>query len=167
MLSPKMQERLNQHLNVEFNASYLYLSMSAYCKSISLNGFANWYSIQSKEETVHAMKIYDYLIDQDAPVKLMALSEPLAQFNSIIEVVENTLDNEKEVSSLINDLAGFALKENDHATNIFLHWFVTEQIEEEALVRDVLEQLKMVGDSGEGLLLLDREMVSRKLEEEI
>lgn len=166
MLKQSVQEKLNQQLNAEFYASYLYLSMSAYCQSEALTGFANWYALQSQEEYSHAMKIYHYLIDQDAPVILHPIDAPPATFSSIADVVSQTLANEQKVTKMITDLAGFCLDEKDHATHIFLHWFVTEQIEEEAAVRDLRDRLKLIGNSGEGLLMLDRDLGARTPEKE-
>ena len=166
MLKQSVQEKLNQQLNAEFYASFLYLSMSAYCQSEALTGFANWYGLQSQEEYSHAMKIYRYLIDQDAPVILHPIEAPPATFSSIADVVSKTLENEQKVTTMITDLAGFCLDEKDHATHIFLHWFVTEQIEEEAAVRDLRDRLKLIGNSGEGLLMLDRDLGARAPEKE-
>lgn len=162
MITKEMQDRLNRQLNVELYASYIYLSMAAYCKSIAYNGFASWFSTQSDEERGHAMKIYSYLLDQDAAVKLQAIDQPPSEFKSLLDVIEQTLAHEQKVTKLINELAGAAQKENDFATATFLHWFITEQIEEEATVRDILDQLKRIKDSNEGLMILDRELGSRR-----
>ncbi len=164
MISDAMAKRLNEHLNVEFFAFYQYLSMAAYCHSKALNGFAHWFSMQADEEQMHAMKIYNYIIDVDQDVELLPIKKPTAQFDSILDCMEKALAHEQHVTACINDLAGASLENKDHATLIFLQWFVTEQVEEEAAVRDIVDQLRMVGDSGEGLLMLDRELAQRKPE---
>ena len=161
MISAKMAERLNEQLNLEFSAFYKYLSMSAYCSTLSLNGFAGWFRAQALEEQVHAMKIYDYILEQDSSVNLLPLKMPESNFKNVAEAIQMALENEKQVTKSINELVGFAVDEKDHATNIFLQWFVTEQVEEEASLRDILDNLKLAGDSGEGLLILDREMGKR------
>lgn len=164
MISSKMAERLNEQLNVELFASYQYLAISAYCLSLSLRGFGNWFAMQSSEEREHAMKIYHYLLDQDSSVNLMPIKQPKNDFANLHEAVETALNHEKHVTACINSLASFATTDQDHATNIFLHWFVSEQVEEEATIRDLVEQLKLTGDSGEGIILLDRELAGRKPE---
>ena len=165
MISDVMAERLNQQLNEEFFAFYKYTAMSAYCSSISLNGFAHWFALQASEEQAHAMKFYNYLLEQDRNVVLLPLKQPKNNFESIVEVIELSLQSEQHVTKCINELMGLALKESDFATNAFLQWFITEQVEEEATVRDILDRVKMVKDSSEGLLHLDREVSSRSPEE--
>lgn len=166
MISKEMQERLNKQLNNEFYAFYLYLSMSAYCTNISYDGFARWFSLQSDEERGHAMRIYRYLLDQDAPIKLLPIDQPPSDFKSLVDVIEQTLANEQKVTKQICELASFAQKDNDFATATFLQWFITEQIEEESLVRNVLDQIKRIQNSNEGLMILDRELGSRQPESE-
>lgn len=164
MISKKMGERLNAHLNEEFFAFYQYLALSAYCHSRSLTGFAHWFLLQAQEEQAHAMKFYNYLLDQDCDIALLPIKQPACSFNSVLEAAEKALANEQHVTKQINDLFSFALEEKDHATHIFLHWFVTEQVEEEANFRDLIERLKLGGESGEALLLLDRELGARQPE---
>lgn len=162
MLSSKMAERLNQHLNVELYSGYLYLAMSAYCKSESMNGFANWFFVQAQEETAHALKFYNYINDQSQPVTLFQIDQPPTKFSSFVEVFEKSLSHEQHVTSCINELLTCSLQEKDHATHAFLEWFITEQVEEEASVKDILDSVKRVKDSGQGLLMLDRELATRK-----
>jgi len=161
MISAKMAERLNKQLNLEFSAFYKYLSMSAYCSTLSLNGFGAWFMTQALEEQTHAMKVYNYILEQDSSIKLLPLKAPEANLKDVTSAVQLALENEKMVTKSINELLSFALEENDHATGIFLQWFVTEQVEEEASLRDILDNLKLAGDTGEGLLMLDREMGKR------
>ena len=158
MISKKMQKSLNEQLNAEFGAWYLYLSMSAYCTSLSLDGVAAWFSRQSEEEKTHAMKIYEYLLEQDAPVELLPLAKPESNFSSVEDCFKKTLENEKHVTKLINDLMDIAVSEKDYTTQIFLQWFVTEQLEEESSVQNILEKLKLLKDSSQGLFLFDKEL---------
>ncbi len=104
------------------------------------------------------MKLYRYLLDQDAKVTLKAIAEPQAEYAGLLDMFEKTLAHEREVTAAVNDLVDAALTAKDHATNIFLHWFVTEQIEEEATVKDIIARLRLVGDRGEGLYLIDKEL---------
>ncbi len=148
-------------MNVEFYSAYAYLSMSAYCRLLSMNGFAHWLETQAREELLHATKMYNYLNDQGAPVTLLPIDQPPTRFQSLVEVFEKALAHERHVTALLNDLTGFALQEKDHATHTFLQWYITEQVEEEATVNDILQSLKLVKDSGQGQLMLDRELAAR------
>jgi ferritin len=161
MLSVKIQEALNRQLNAELYSSYLYISMNAYFKSINLDGFANWMHFQAQEELTHAMKFYDFIISRGGRVKLAQVEAPPSDWASPLAVFEATLQHEQKVTGLINDLVELALGERDHATNIFLQWFVTEQVEEEENVGGVLEQLKLMGEAKGGLFMIDRELAKR------
>jgi len=161
MLSEKMVNALNEQINKEIYSAYLYMSMSAYSTYIGLKGFANWFMVQYQEEMVHALKIYDYVNDQGAQVKLMAIEKPPTEFGSPIEMFEKTLEHEKFVTKSINELVDLAIKEKDHATQIFLQWFVTEQIEEEANDNEIIAKLKLVGKEGNGLFMIDKELAAR------
>jgi len=161
MLSDKMVEALNKQLNKEMYSAYLYMAMSAYSTYTGLKGFANWFMVQYQEEMVHAMKIYDYINDQCGQVKLMAIEQPLTEFESPLDMFEKTLEHEKFITRSINELVDLAIVEKDHATNIFLQWFVTEQIEEEGNDNEIISKLKLVGEDGNGLLMLDKELAAR------
>jgi ferritin len=161
MLSTKMEAALNEQLNKEIYSAYLYMSMSAYSTNIGLRGFANWFMVQYQEEMLHAMKFYNYINDQGSRVKLMAIDAPATEFESPLDMFEKTLKHEQFVTKRINDLVDLAIKEKDHATNIFLQWFITEQIEEEANDNDIIAKLKLVGKKGEALLMLDKELAAR------
>ena len=161
MLSERMVEALNKQINREIYSAYLYLSMSAYSTFKGLKGFANWFMVQYQEEMIHVMKIYDYINDQGSKVKLMAVKQPPTEFGSPLEMFEKTLEHEKFVTKCINDLVNVAIEEKDHATKIFLQWFVTEQIEEEANDNDIIAKLKLVGKEGNGLFLIDKELATR------
>ena len=161
MLSENMEAALNKQLNNELYSAYLYLSMSAYSTSIGLRGFANWFMVQYQEEMVHAMKFYNYILDQGGRVKLMAIAQPMAEFKSPLDMFEKTLQHEKFITKCINDLVDLAIAGKDHATNIFLQWYVTEQIEEEGNDNDIIAKLKLVGEEGSGLLMIDKELAMR------
>ena len=161
MLSERMVEALNIQLNKEIYSAYLYMSMSAYSTYIGMKGFANWFMVQYQEEMMHAMKIYNYINDQCEQVKLRAIEQPPTEFKSPLDMFERTLEHEKFVTRSINELVDLAIEEKDHATNIFLQWFVTEQIEEEGNDNDIIAKLKLVGEEGNGLLLLDKELAAR------
>ena len=148
-------------MNAELYSSYLYLSMSAYFQSISLPGFANWMRIQAEEELVHAMKFYDFINEHGGRVMLQPVEGPPTEWSLPLDVFENTYKHEQKVTGLINDLVNLAVQEGDHATNIFLQWFVTEQVEEEASADEVVQKLKLMGDAKGGLFMLDREMGQR------
>ena len=161
MLSEKMRDALNTQINREIYSAYLYLSMSAYSTSIGLKGFANWFMVQYNEEMSHAMKLYDYVNNQGGQIKLMAIDEPPTAFESVLDMFEKTLTHEKKVTAYINELVDIAIEEHDHATGIFLQWFVTEQIEEEGNDNDIIARLKLIGEDGNGLLMLDKELAAR------
>jgi ferritin len=161
MLTEKMEKALNGQLNAELYSSYLYLSMNAYFKSVNLDGFANWMYYQAQEELEHSMKFYDFVIQRGGKVHLAQIQAPPTEWDGPLAVFEATLAHEQKVTGLINDLVEIALEEHDHATNIFLQWFVSEQVEEEESVGGVLEQLKLMGDAKGGLFMIDRELAKR------
>lgn len=161
MLTEKLCQALNNQLNNELYSAYLYLSMSSYAASIGLKGSANWFMVQYQEEMVHAMKFYNYINSRGEHVKLQAIAAPPSEFNSLLDMFEQTLKHELSITASINELTDLALSEKDHATNIFLQWFVTEQIEEEENDRDIIGKLKLIGDNGQGLLMLDNELAAR------
>lgn len=161
MLNERITEALNKQINNEIYSAYLYLSMSAHSTFIGLKGFANWFMVQYQEEMVHAMKIYDYINAQGGQVKLMAVAQPPTEFGSPLEMFEKTLEHEKFVTKCINDLVDLAIEEKDHASNIFLQWFVTEQIEEEANDNEIISKLKLVGKEVNGLFMIDKELAAR------
>ena len=161
MLSKTVQDAMNEQVSNEFYSAYQYLAMAAYCESVNLPGFAQWMRTQSQEETEHAMKFYDFILDRSGRVVLQAIEGPVIEFGSPLEVFEQALEQEQKVTAMINDLYGLAVKESDYASQAFLQWFVTEQVEEEKNAGDVAETLKMVGDKSEMLFLLDRELGQR------
>lgn len=160
-LSPAIEEALNRHINEEFYSSYLYLSMSACCESLDLPGFAHWLRVQSQEEYVHAMNLFDFVHAREGRVALYPINQPPLEFQSALEVMQSALAHEQEVSRLINRLYELAIQQSDYPTQVHLQIFITEQIEEEKTAGDIVAKLKMVGDSSSDLLLLDRELSAR------
>ncbi|MCA1717132.1 MAG: ferritin [Actinobacteria bacterium] len=166
MLDKAIQDAMNEQIKNEFYSAYQYLSMAAYCESVNLPGFAHWMRTQSQEEMEHAMKFYDFILARNGRVVLQAMDQPVVDFSSPLEVFEQALEHEREVTAMINDLYGLAIRENDYASQAFLQWFVTEQVEEEKNAGDVVDTLKMVGEKSESLFLLDRELGGRTREEQ-
>lgn len=162
MMSQSLTDALNEQLKQELYSSYLYLAMSAYCDSQNLAGFAHWLRLQADEEQAHAMKFYDYILDRDGRVQLQAVPQPPRDFGTPLALFENVLAHEQEITSLIEQLYRKAAAEQDHATQIFLEWFISEQVEEEKTASQLLETLRMAGDNKVGLLMLDRELGARQ-----
>jgi ferritin len=161
MLGQKMQDAMNEQIKNELYSAYLYLSMAAYFETENLQGFAHWMRAQAQEEQEHALKFFDFINERGGRVTLHAIDQPPAGFDSPLNVFEETLSHEQKVTSLIHDLYALALEENDYASQVFLQWFVNEQVEEEANATEILEQLKMLGGKGQGLLMLDHALGQR------
>ncbi|MFZ5917447.1 MAG: ferritin [Chloroflexota bacterium] len=161
MLSTKIQDAMNEQIKVELESAYIYLSMAAYCESLNLPGFAHWMQAQFQEELGHAMKFFGQLYDRGGRVVLQAIAQPQVDFESPLKVFEITLAHEQFVTSRINALYKLAVDEGDYASQIFLQWFVDEQVEEEKTASDVLEVLRRVGDKGHALVMVDRELARR------
>lgn len=161
MIGKKMEKALNEQVNAEMYSAYLYLSMESYFKSLNLKGFANWMRVQTQEEMVHAMKIYDFIYDRGGKVTLKAIDGPPTTWDSPLAVFEAVLKHEQKVTSLIHGLVDLAITEKDHAANSFLQWFVTEQVEEEASADEAVQQLKMMEKAPGGMFMLDRELGQR------
>ncbi|QEM68608.1 ferritin [Geobacter sp. FeAm09] len=161
MISKKMADSLNKHMNLELYSAHIYLSMSSCANEMGLKGAANWFMVQYREEMVHFMKFYTYLVDQGKNVELLSSKAVPNTYKSLLEMMQRTLTHEELITKCINDLSEQAVQEKDHATQIFLQWFVTEQIEEENNDRDLIAKLKLVGDNGHGILMIDADMGQR------
>lgn len=161
MISKKIEDALNQQINAETYSAYLYWSMSAALEGMNLPGFANWMRMQAQEEMAHAMKLYHHIIERGGDVTLTAIDGPPTSWDSAKAVIEATLEHEQHVTSLINKLMDLANGEKDHASSMFLQWFVTEQVEEEATAMDILGKLEVAGGTAGGLYMLDKEMAGR------
>lgn len=161
MISKTMQDALNEQVNKEFYSAYLYLAMSAYCNTIGLPGFSNWMRHQYEEEILHVTKMFDYILDQGGEIQLLKIDQPPKEYGSPVDIFETTLEHEQFVTGCINELMGLAVDEKDYATQTFLQWYVTEQVEEEANVNDILAPLRMVGDDKGGLMMIDQQLATR------
>ena len=153
---------MNEQINHEFYSAYLYLSMAAYFHELGLKGFARWLEIQAKEEVEHAIKFYKHLVDKGEKVVLKSIKEPPKDWESPKEAFSQALEHEKKITRLIYDIGKVALKEEEYGTWEFLNWFYKEQIEEEDIVRDVLNSLNLIGEDKVGLYLLDKELGGRE-----
>lgn len=162
MISKTMQDAINKQINAELYSSYMYLAMAAYFESENLKGAAKWMRKQAQEENVHAMKFFDFINDRMGRVTLTAIDAPKTEWKSALEAFEEAFAHEQKVTGLINDLMTQAQKEKDHASAEMLQWFVKEQVEEEASADEVVNQLKMVGESKSSLLMIDHHLGKRE-----
>lgn len=161
MVSKKMQDALNEQIRHEINSAYLYLSMSMYAVSMNLPGFASWLRVQWQEELAHAMKLAEIVQDRGGRVVLQALEKPPGEFKSPLDVFQQVLSHERKVTALINKLFENAVKENDYATQVEVQWFIKEQVEEEKNAGAILDQLRLAGESGPSLMMVDRALAMR------
>ena len=166
MTSKGLQQAMNDQIRREFESAYVYLSMAAWMEDQNLPGFAAWLRQQAREEGGHAMKIFDHLVDRGCRVRLQPLGAPPIDFKSSLEVFEGVKQHEQGVTASINELYGLALTERDYASQVFLEWFITEQVEEEKTSSHVLESVRRVGDNPAALVMLDRELGQRTPEAE-
>jgi ferritin len=162
MYNEKLAKAINDQINKEFYSSYLYLAMAAHFDAKALPGFAQWMKAQAAEEWQHGMKFYEFLYEVDASVSLQGIETPPATFGTPKEVFEQVLEHEKKVTASINAIYDLAKKENDPKTELMLHWFITEQIEEEKNARDILDQLEMTGGNTFGILFLDKHVLGAR-----
>ena len=160
-MKKEVTDALNEQINKEIYSAFLYMSMSAYTNDLVLKGFANWFMVQYHEEMYHAMKMYEYIQSQGESVVLKTIEAPPTTFDSPLDAFEKTLAHEQVVTASINDLMDLAIDHKDHATKIFLEWYVTEQVEEEDTAGDMIAQLQMIGDDPHALLMMDRELAAR------
>lgn len=161
MIGKKMQGALNGHVQAEVSSSYLYLSMSAWCEAKAWKGFARWLRVQQEEELSHAKKLLDFLLARGGEAKLGAVEAPPSSWGSVLEVFEKVLEHERGVTAAVNELHSLAVAEKDTAAAVFLQWFVSEQVEEEANVQEIVDRLRMVGDRQGAALYLDKEYGKR------
>jgi ferritin len=158
MIGKQMAIELNAQINREFFSAYFYLSMSSYSDFLGLKGFAAWFLMKHQEEMQHAMKVYKYVLDQGAQVSLLPIQQPQSTFDSPLAMFEETLKHEQGVTQRFNELVDIAIAEKEHATHIFLQWFITEQIEEEATVAEIINKIRLVGGKGDGLFMIDNQL---------
>ncbi len=153
---------LNDQINHEFSAAYVYLGMAAYFETLDLDGFAGWMRAQSEEEWGHGMRIYDHLAARDVPIELGALDEAETEYSDPQSVVAEALRLEQGTTRSVNALYAQSVDLGDYQAKAMMDWFVNEQIEEEDTLRTLLSQLRIAGDDGAGLLILDRELAARQ-----
>jgi ferritin len=161
IMNTKIEKALNEQIHAEFYSFYLYLAVAAFFKTQHLDGFAHWMQVQAQEELGHAMKLFDYVLERGGTVGLMTLDAPQNEWSSPTAAVEAVLNHERFITQRINDLVNLASSERDHATTVVLHWYVNEQVEEEATADTLFHQVRMLEGSPHGLLMLDRELAAR------
>nr|AGF93472.1 ferritin and Dps [uncultured organism] len=165
-MNETIEQALNDQINEELNSYYIYLSMEAYFESESLDGFATWMELQAQEEVEHAMRIFRFLNDRGGRVKLQSIEEPKQDWSSPLEAFEDAYEHEQYITKKINELADLADEHDDKATLNMLDWFIEEQVEEEASTEAIVEKLELVGESGSGLLALDKALAGRQVTDE-
>ena len=160
-MNEKVAELLNDQINKEFYSAYLYLDMANFYSQKGLDGFANWYEIQAKEEQDHAMLMYQYLHNNSEKVTLEAIAKPDKTFETLMDPLKAGLEHEKYVTSLINAIYAQAQKVNDYRTTQFLDWFIKEQGEEEKNSSDLITKMELFGNDARSLYMLNSELAAR------
>ncbi len=161
MISKKMTKAINDQINAEIYSGYLYMAMSSYCSVLGLKGASHWFFVQMQEEMTHAFRFYKYVSDRGAHCVIDAIEKPEATFKDLKDMFEKTLAHERLVTGRINKLVDLARKESDHATDVMLGWFVTEQVEEEATASEFLQMVTLAGKDMSGILMIDKELGAR------
>ncbi|OGS12451.1 MAG: ferritin [Elusimicrobia bacterium RIFOXYA2_FULL_58_8] len=160
-INNKMEEAINKQVNAELYSAYLYLGMSARCSELNLKGMANWFYVQAQEEMTHAMKFYRFILERSGSARLPGIEGVRSDWKNPLEMFAAAYEHEQKVTALINNLMDIATAERDHASASMLNWFIDEQVEEEANASEITEKLKLVGESREGLFMLDKELSTR------
>lgn len=160
-MNREVEKVLNEQINKEFFSAYLYLSMSAYFESVMLKGAANWMQIQAREETEHAMKIYQYICTRGGRILLEAVKDPKKEWETPLAAFEEALGHERFISESINNIVSIAENEKDYMTVNFLQWFIAEQVEEESNAQDNVDKFRLVDNNPNGVFMIDREMAQR------
>ena len=161
MLTEKLAKALSDQVNAEYYSAYLYLCMSASADRMGLKGTANWLFVQAQEEMAHGTHIFQYILERQAAPSFAAIELPETEFDDVNGIFEKVLEHEQKVTARINALATIAMQENDHAGYQFMMWYVSEQVEEEANVSEILDKLSLIGDNKGQLLALDNEFGAR------
>lgn len=161
MLNERMEKALNEQINAELWSAYLYLSMANYCDSKGLPGAANWFEIQFKEEQDHAMRFKNYIQSRGGRVILAPIAEVKTEWDSLLDAFKDTLEHERKVTAMINNLYAISVEIADAATQNMLNWFVTEQVEEEESAQKLIDALTFIGDHGYGIYMFDKELAAR------
>src|SRR4030066_602786 len=161
MLSKTMLAEMNEQIKHELFSAYLYLSMAAHFETANLTGFGSWMRFQAKEEQEHAMKFFDHIIDRGGKVALQAIDQPAVEFGLPTAIFEEVLAHEQKVTARIHLLYELAIKDADYASQVFLNWFVGEQVEEEKNATTILETLKLIGEKSNAIFQLDHRLSKR------
>ena len=161
MITKRMEDALNEQINKEFYSAYLYLAMSAYCNNLGLPGGEHWFRMQYDEEVIHMTKMFDYVMQHGGNAHLLHIDEPPREFGSFLEVFEYSLKHEQIVTTSINALLDVAVAEKDHASQTFLQWYITEQVEEESSIMDIVSRLKLADGHGGALMMIDDKLFQR------
>jgi len=161
MFSEKLQNAINDQIAFEFHSALLYKAMQAYFEDEDLPGFANWMDVQFQEELFHANKFFTHVAEAGARARIMPIEDVPNEFSSPLEVFRAALAHEQIVTARIGKLMDIAREENNHAAQIMLQWFITEQVEEEASAGLIIRKLERVEGDGRGLLMLDQELAQR------
>jgi ferritin len=161
MISAALQKAINEQINKELYSSYLYLSMAAYFEGQNLPGFARWMYVQEGEEKAHGMKLFEFLVDRGAKVELKAIAAPATTWRSNLEVFKEVQKHEAVVTASINALYELALTEKDYPAQVLLHWYITEQVEEEKNAAEIVQQLELIDAKGTAVLMLDHQLGHR------
>lgn len=166
MLSERLLGAFDDQIELEFYSAHAYLSIAAYFEDLNLPGFVNWAKIQFEEETSHAMKLFDFVHDRGNRVTLHGIDKPPADWASPIDAMQQALAHERKVTAAIHNLYEAAVDENDRAAQVLLDWFIEEQVEEEKMVEEIVDHLRIVGGDGTGLIVIDARLGERTPEED-
>ena len=161
MLGERLLGAFNDQIELEFYSAHAYLSMAAYFEDLNLPGFVNWAKIQFEEETEHAMKFFDFVHDRGNRVTLQGIDKPPSDWASPIDAMQQALQHERKVTAAINALYESAEEENDRPAQVLLQWFIEEQVEEEKMVEEIVDHLRIVGGDGTGLIVIDARLAER------
>lgn len=164
-LTKELEDALNAQVTLELESAHQYLALSAWLEGEGLPGMAHWMRLQSGEENEHAMKFFEFLVDRNASVKLGPLPAPRTEFASVVDVFRASLSAEQRVTAAINGIYAIAVDTRDFASYPLLDWFVNEQVEEEATVQQIIDDLERIEGNGHALLMLDRELGGRQEDE--
>lgn len=160
-MKDKVIQAINDQIQAELNSAYVYLAMSAYAEDQGWPGTASWLRSQAKEEEEHAMKFYNFMVERDEKIELQALPKPESEFGSLKNIFEQSLEHEQEITEKINNLYEMAKDEKDHAFESFLKWFLDEQVEEEDMIRDILDKFELADGDKAAHYMIDEELGER------
>ncbi len=160
-INDKIEDAINRQINAELYSAYLYLGMSARCTEMNLKGMGHWFYVQAQEEMTHAMKFYRFVLDRSGHPVMPSIEGVSTGWKTPVEMFAAAYTHEQKVTALINNIMDIAIAERDHATASMLNWFIDEQVEEEANASEITEKLKLIGDSKDGLFMLDKELSVR------